>query len=141
MGLRHIVGLSLVLVAVSLVGADVYGKLVCCRPIQIDFEQKPPRRIGQEEVYTLKMVWRNRDRHRSFEGSFVFISKMKGIKADHITFTYEGNKVTPQKSTNKLTFTLPRQTFPPRASSIINVEIVYNKAGTYQWEIGVAQYS
>jgi hypothetical protein len=136
---RCIVGLSLVLLAVSLVGVEVYGKLKFSRPIKIDFEERPLRRIDQGDVYTLKMSWRNLDRRSSYEGSFIFIAKAKAVKTGHMTFTFEDSTITPAESKNTLTFTLPTMTFPPGASGIITVEIVYSRAGVYAWEIGVTR--
>lgn len=124
----------------SLVGADVYGKLSWSRPIKIDFEKKPSKRIDQGDVYTLSMSWRNLDLRRSYEGSFIFISKGIGIRADHVTLTFEGSAITPEESVNTLRFTLPRQTFPRGASGVVSVEIMYNKAGIFLWEIGVARF-
>lgn len=138
---RCIVGVSLVLLAVSFAGIEVNGKLSLSKPIQIDFEQKPLKRIDQWNVYTLRMFWKNLDQQRSYEGSFVFISKSNGIRADYVTFAFEGNTLTPAESKNTLTFTLPTATFPPAASGVVIVEIVYNMVGTYMWEIGVAQVS
>lgn len=137
---RQLVGLLLVLLAMSLVGAVAYGRLGRSRPIQITFEEKPLRRIGQGEVYTLQVSWRNLDRRGSYDGSFVFNAKGKKIKADHIIFTFEGSTITPQESKNTLRFLLPKQTFPAGESGIIGVEIVYNKAGIYLWKIGVAEF-
>jgi len=134
-------GLFLVLLAVSLVGVDVYGKLNLSRPIQIDFEKKPLRKIGQGDLYTLKMSWKSLDRRSSYEGSFIFTAKAKAVRADHMIFTFEGSTITPEESKNTLTFTLPTMTFPPGASGVIIVEIVYSKAGVYAWGIGVARLS
>ena len=135
------VGLFLVLLAVSLVGVNVYGKLNLSRPIQIDFEEKPLRRIDQGDVYILKMSWKNLDRRSSYEGSFIFIAKAKAVKAEDMTLTFGDSTITPEESKNALTFTLPIMTFPPGASGVIIVEVVYNRAGTYTWEIGVARLS
>jgi hypothetical protein len=121
------------------VGAEVYGKLNLSRPIRIDFDEKPLRKIDQGDVYTLKTSWRNTDRRRSYQGSFIFISTAKNISADYLTFTFDNATVTPVKSKNTLVFTLPKQTFLPGASGIVSVEVVYVKAGIYLWEIGVAQ--
>jgi hypothetical protein len=141
MRLRHLIGLFLVLLAVSLVGVDVYGKLNLSRPIKIDFEEKPLRKIDQGDVYTLKVSWKNLDRRSSYEGSFIFIVKAKAVKTGHMTFTFEDSTITPEESKNTLTFTLPTMTFPPDASGVITVEIVYSRAGVYAWEIGVARLS
>ena len=131
----------LVLLAASLAGADVYGRLSRSRPIQIDFEEKPLKKIDQGDTYVLRVSWKNMDRRGSYEGSFVFTSKGKEIRADCITFTFEGSMVTPEESANTLRFTLPRQAFLPGSFGVIVVEIVYNRIGTYAWEIGVAQFS
>ena len=127
--------------AMSLVGADACARLDLSGPIQIEFEEKPLRRISQGDVYTLHLSWRNRDRRGSYEGSFVFIAKGKGIRASHLTFTFEGREITPVEARNTIRFTLPKQTFPASASGAVSVGIVYSKAGTYLREIGVAESS
>jgi hypothetical protein len=141
MRLRLVAYLLLLLLATSLVGAVVYGRLHRFRRIRIAFEEEPPRKIGQGEVYPLQVSWKNQDRKRSYKGSFVFVTKARKIKADHITFTFEHSNITPQESKNTLRFVLPEQSFPAGASGTISVEIVYNRAGIVLWKIGVARFS
>lgn len=138
---RHIAGLLVVLLAVSFVGAAVYGKLGKSRPIYIEFTQRPAREIKPEEIYALQVTWQNKDKRLTYEGSFVFI--VRGAKfrvtASDLTFTFEGSVVSSQGSGDSLVYRLPQQSFSAGHSGTITVEITYFNPGKYSWEIGIAE--
>jgi hypothetical protein len=139
MRLRRIAGSLLLILAVSLVGTDVYGKLGKSKPIQIAFKEKPSKEVNPDEIYTLEVSWDNKDKRYTYEGGFVFIveGKKSQVTASDLTFTFEGSVINPQESASSLMYHLPNQTFPAEGSGTVTVKITYHSSKQYSWEIGV----
>jgi hypothetical protein len=141
MKLRHTAGLIIVLLAMSFVGALVYGKLGKNKSIHIDFTEKPLKEVYPDEAYLLAVSWNNKDKHGASEGAFVFMVEGKKfqVRAGDLTFVLEGSVIGPQVSGDTLAYVLPQQTFPAKELGIITVEITYHKLGEYLWEIGITE--
>jgi hypothetical protein len=122
--------------------AIVYAKYKGNEPLSIAFSSPfPLSATSQIETCHAKVTWTNIDIVRSYDGSFLFTvegKKFKIISAD-VTFTFKGAIVNPETSGNSLLFYLPQQTFLAGKSGTISVDVVYNKPGIYNWEIGIAQ--
>ena len=136
---RQIAGMLFLLLAVSLVGAVVYGKLDKSKPIHIDFVEKSLKEVNLGEAYILEVSWKNKDKHQSHEGAFVFVVEGKKfqVMANEFTFVFEGSVINPQEATNSLVFFLPQQNFPAKESGIVTVEVICHNSGDYSWQIRV----
>ena len=131
----------LVLVAVSLAEPVVYSKIIKSKQIHIAFDQKPVKKIDQSEAYHLQVAWINKDKTRTYEAYFVFTVKRRDSEATNsdLTFIFNGSIITPQGSDPLLRYHLPEQTFPSGESGFITVEITYQTAGKYYWEIAISE--
>jgi ABC-type uncharacterized transport system YnjBCD substrate-binding protein len=141
MKLRYTMGVLVLLLAVSLVGALVYGKLGRKKPLRIDFVQKPLKEVYPDEVHLLAVSWNNKDKHGASEGAFVFMVEGKKfqVRAGDLTFVFEGSVIGPQVSGDTLAYVLPQQTFPAEEMGIVTVETTYHNSGEYLWEIGITE--
>jgi len=50
-----------------------------------------------------------------------------------------GSAISPQKSGVSMLYYLPKQKSVAGKTGTISVEIIYNRVGTYNWQIGIVQ--
>ena len=141
MKLRHKVGVIIVLLVMSFVGALVYGKPSKTKPIHIDFVDKPLNEVYTDGVHLLAVSWNNKDRQGASEGAFVFMVEGRKfqVRTSDLTLVFEGSVVDPQVSGDILEYVLPQQTFPAEEMGITIVEITYHNSGEYFWKIGIKE--
>lgn len=107
--------------------------------ITISFSNVPPKSISQYQSYHMDIIWKNPDQKKSCEGCFLFTVKNGGSSIDNaaITFVYKGVTIQPKSQCNSLQYLLPREAFAPSKTGSISVEVLYNKIGTYNWQVGI----
>jgi hypothetical protein len=121
--------------------ASVFAYCSQPKPIIVYFASPFPTEVMIQTEYSLKVSWQNTNKKNAYDGYFLFVVKGKGFKiaGANVKFTFAGSVITPQQSDDLLYFHLPRQKFPAGKTGTISVGIVYNRAGMYNWQIGIAQ--
>jgi hypothetical protein len=101
----------------------------------------PPNAMSQIDKCTAKIFWVNSDLTTSHNGAFLFTANTKGTKlvSSDVMFTYNGATISGIQSGNSLLFFLPDQTFEAGKSGLVSADVVYEKAGEYNWQIGIIQ--
>jgi hypothetical protein len=134
---------TVILTLVLLIGATItFTQAKPSKPLDVSIVSPvPSNAISLIDVCHIKVQWVNSEPRNSYKGSFVFTVTCKNIKLNSadVTFTFKGVTITAQESHGVLLFYLPQQTFRAGKSGTISVDVVYNKPGRYNWEIGIAQ--
>ena len=137
---RSIVAILLVVVLCSatIVTAQKARKI----PIKIAFSHSQlPKRIDQDQLYIIEITWWNKEKDHTYQGSFVLIVEGvdHSVVQEDITVMQEDMIYIPQVVGNSLIYTFPVQEFPARAHGYLDMELMFHRAGEYEWRIQITE--